>query len=117
MSGVLKIKNITVYTVMNEHAKECWDVLKLLQDNGIPFNHLHYHSTDDMNSTITSLKTWTFSTDHENRFQRDFTKFPIIHWETVNENFDKFMNVAEGFEEFQNSQLMLEKDKILNRIV
>lgn len=117
MFSIVKIKSIHVYTAWNEHAKECWDAMKLLQDNGIPYTHMNYLDDEQMNKVIESLNTWTFSEDGENRFQKTFTKFPIVHWEAVNDNDDKYMNVAEGLEELQNSQLIQLKEKVVNKVV
>lgn len=118
MANLVKIKKIHVYTAMTEDAAECWDVLKLLKDNNLPFTHLNWHDDTELHNVYAPLNTWNYSNDGEGSetFSKEFTRMPIIHWECVYDDDFVGVNAAQGLVELQNSQLMANLDKVVRPV-
>lgn len=112
MANLVKIKKITLYTALTEDAAECYNALKLLKDNNLPFTHLNWRDGEEIHNVFNPLGTWNFF-DGTQQFQKTFTKMPIVHWECVYDNDDVMTNVAEGLTELQNSQLMSNLEKVV----
>ena len=115
MANLVKIKKITVYTAMTADAAECWDAIKLLNDNNVPYNHLNWANDSTIPGLYEALGTWNYF-DGETMSHKTFTKLPIVHWECVYDDDAVATNAAHGFEELQNSQLMANLDKIVQPV-
>ena len=113
MANLVRIRDIHVYTALNEDAAECFNVVKLLQDNNVPFNHLNWKDGSDADNVFAPLNTWNFTSDGVTFEQKTFTKFPIIHWRIIMDDDTNGVNVAVGLTELQNSQLIANLDKIV----
>lgn len=116
MANILKIRNVYLYTAMCDNAQDCWEALKLLKENNIPFVQLNYQDDSNFfteNGTMTNLSTWKFSSDGITSFKKSFTKFPILHWDVLTEDYEKYKNCAEGLDEIKTCDLILNKDKIV----
>lgn len=113
MANLVKLKKVVAYSAMTQDAAECWDVIKLLKDNNIPFQHLSWNDDSQLQGLYDALGTWQFSPDGVTLSQKTFTKLPIVHWEAVYDDDGVYTNVALGFTEFQNSQLIANLDKIV----
>jgi len=112
MANLVKIKKITVYTAMTADAAECWNAVKLLKDNNVPFHHLCWNDDTNLEGLFGALNTWNYF-DGTEMTHKTFTKLPIIHWEGVYDTDDVATNAAQGFAELQNSQLMANLNKIV----
>jgi len=113
MANLVKIKKIALYTALTEDAAECYNAMKLLKDNNVPFSHLNWRDGDEIHNVFTPLNTWNFSDNGEDTHQKVFTKMPIVHWECVYDNDNVLVNAAQGYDELVNSQLMANLDKIV----
>ena len=116
MASIVKLKKITVYTAMTEDAAECWDVLKLLKDNNVPFHHLNWNDDSTLAGLYSALGTWNYFNGTE-FYHKEFTKLPIVHWEAVYDDDNVVTNVASGLTELQSSELMANLDKIVASVV
>jgi len=119
MANLVRIRDVHVYTALGEKAVECVNVLKLLKDNNVPFNHLNW-STDEALSNqqvFEPISTWSWSADAENFEQKvfasDATSLPFVHWRNVFDNDTSSVNCAVGLSELQNSQLFANLDKVV----
>ena len=113
MANLVRIRDVNVYTALGPDAAECYDVVKLLKDNNVPFNHLNWSSTDDASNVFDPLNTWNFTSDGVTFEQKTFTRFPIIHWRIIMDDDTNGVNVAVGLTELQNSQLIANLDKVV----
>jgi hypothetical protein len=115
MANLVKIKKITVYTAMTADAAECWDVLKLLKDNNVPFHHLNWGDDSTLAGLFSALNTWNYFNGTE-FYHKEFTKLPIVHWECVYDDDAVVTNAAEGLAELQASELMANLSKIVQPV-
>jgi hypothetical protein len=118
MANLVKIKKIHIYTAMTEDAAECWEALKLLQDNNLPITHLNWRDDTELHNVYESLSTWNYSdgTVESGVIKKEFNKMPIIHWECVYDDDFVGVNAAQGLTELQNSQLMANLDKVVRPV-
>ena len=115
MANLVKIKKITVYTAMTADAAECWNAVKLLNDNNVPFHHLSWNDGSNLPGLFSALETWNYF-DGVEMTHKTFSKLPIVHWEGVYDDDTVATNASQGFEELQNSQLMANLDKIVQPV-
>jgi hypothetical protein len=117
MANLVKLKKVVVYTAMTADAAECWDAVKLLNDNNIPFQHLNWTDSSQLQGVFDSLATWNYSPDGVELVHKTFTKLPIVHWEAVYDDDNVSTNAAMGLTELQNSQLLANLDKVVRPLV
>jgi len=115
MANLVRIRDVHVYTCFGEKVAECWDVIKLLKDNNIPFTQLNWNNDEDFAAAnvFAPLNTWNYTADGETYENKTFTAVPVVHWKNVFENDVSGINAAQGLTELQNSQLIANLDKVV----
>lgn len=115
MANLVRIRDVHVYTCFGEKVAECWDVMKLLKDNNIPFTQLNWNSDEDfVNANVLApLNTWSYTEDGVNFDTKTLTAVPVVHWKNVFDDDVTGVNVVQGLAELQNSQLILNQDKVV----
>ena len=113
MANLVRIREVVAYTALGPDAAECYEVIKLLKDNNVPFNHLNWNAAEDGANVFEPLGTWNLSSDGVNTENKTFTRFPIVHWKIVMDDDSSGVNVAVGLTELQNSQLIANLDKVV----
>lgn len=113
MANLVKLKKVVIYTAMSADAAECWEAIKLLTDNNIPFQHLNWTDSSQLQGIYDSLGTWNYSNDGATLIHKTFTKLPIVHWEAVYDDDGVYSNACMGLTELQNSQLLTNLDKVV----
>jgi hypothetical protein len=109
---LIKIKNVTLYTAICEHAQDCWYCLSALKKTKIPFNQLHYDNDQLKDGLYKSLSTWKFF-DGKEYFQNEFNRLAIVHWESFYDDEEgPKVNIAVGLNELKESQLFANLDKV-----
>lgn len=107
---LVKIKDVHLYTsirIDEETTAECEAVKKLLTDAGIPFNELWYNNPekDEWVGVFEALGTWTWGYRGA-KGQREFNKFPILHWTDCYDDWSTHVDHAVGLSEIQESSLL-----------
>ena len=109
---LIKIKNVTLYTAICEHAQDCWYCLSALRKTKIPFNQLNYNDDQLLEGVYTPLSTWNYF-DSEEYFQKEIDRLAIVHWESFYDDEEgPKVNIAVGLNELKESQLFANLDKV-----
>ncbi len=77
--AITKLDDIHLYTGLTEHAQQCWDMKKYLQDNGVKFQNLHYADDAQHPSVFKPLSTWWPNIV-------EFNAFPILVYTEVHDD-------------------------------
>lgn len=86
---------------------ECDAARALLTQAGVKFIELWYNdpNVDERKPALESLSTWTWKGSR----QRQFTRFPILHWTEHYDDWSTEVDHAAGVAEIQASSLLSNK--------
>lgn len=106
---LVKIKNICIYTAFYKNVGECFNAIKLLKENNIPYDLTHLNDDSRLYELFETF---------EKLYQRPINtinKLPVVTWISFYENSlsTEVVNIAVGLEEIQNSELMNNLDKLV----
>lgn len=103
MADLVKIKDVYLYVALTEHAQECYDIKKILNDNNIPYTLLPYVDEVQHEGIFDALATWTFKGGQRSRV--DF-RFPLVYWTNLYDDYETDIELAIGLNEFNASGLI-----------
>lgn len=112
MANLVKISKVYLIVGLGdtpEVAADCVVAKNMLDQNGIKYTILHYADKVDHDANCKALSTWTWGIDFH---QRTLTKFPIVYWTEYFDDYERFLDVAEGSVELAASALIKNKDKV-----
>lgn len=95
--SIIKIKDVCLCTGLIKDNNENRTAYDFLKDNNVNFVHLAYWDPGQHESVFSSLQTW----DKTKKVDR----FPILHYNTVDENYDIKAVVLVGLDEIKNNDL------------
>lgn len=113
MANLLRIREVTIYATLDEHAAEAHQVKELLKTHNVPVINLFWGEPEEAARNFEPLSSWSWTVDGETHTQRTFDRFPIVTWKNVFDNDVIGLNNAVGLEELQNSQLIANLDKVV----
>lgn len=113
MANLVRIRDVYIYTALNENAADCVEAVNLLKLNNIPFQNIFYGDTDSANAALEPLKTWNWSADGSSYSTKESLSYPLVHWKNVFDDDTSCVNCAVGLTELQNSQLFANLDKVV----
>lgn len=106
MTNLVKIKDVCVYSAMNEHALECYEIKKRLTQEGVSFKDLYYGDDTQHETIFKALSTWNW----KDNVHVEFSRFPIVHWQNIYDDYTQDLEVVNSLEDFLNSPLMKNSD-------
>lgn len=108
-----KISHVEVYTAMCENAQECWDMLKLVRDAGIPHSHLNWHNETTIPQIVQSTKDQSFFNGEEWFSCENLESVPFVKWSVLYDDVTIRQNIATSIAELTNSQLWENLNKVV----
>lgn len=106
MANIVKISEVVVYSGLTADAGDCFACKKMLDDNGIKYQLLHYADESQHVDNFAALSTWSFGPDYN---QYTFTKFPLVIWKEFYDDYERWLNVAQSSTELAVSTLIKNK--------
>jgi hypothetical protein len=103
MAEIVKITQVSLMVGITAGAAECYACKKILDDNGIKYQLLHYGDESTHANHFDALSTWPFGPQFE---QRTFTDFPIITWKEYYDDYERWLQVAQSSKELAESSLL-----------
>lgn len=113
MANLVRIRDVYLYTAMNETAADCVAAMNLLKTNDVPFTHIFYGDAEAAAAALEPLKTWNWTADGVGYSTRDNLVYPVVHWRVIFDDDTNGVNCSVGLEDLQNSQLLANLDKLV----
>lgn len=95
------IANIYLYTGLSSTGADSAEALAWMQDNNIPFEHLHYGDPAHHPNVFEALSTWTF-----NGANIELTEFPFVIYEERHDDYSTVLQCLYGLDAIKNSNLV-----------
>lgn len=108
MANLVRIKEVYLYVGFTDTAAFCYEVKKLLDDNGIKYILLAYTDDSAHAGVFGALNSWAWGREARNEV---FTNFPIVTWKECFDDFESSVECATTKEQVE-SKLLSNKNLI-----
>jgi hypothetical protein len=96
--SIVKIKEVCLCTGLTKDNNENRSAYDFLKENNIDFVHLAYWDPGQHDNVFSSLQTWDTT--------KKVDRFPIVHYHTIDENYDMKTVVLVGLDELKKSNIV-----------
>jgi len=98
MANLVRIENVYLYVGWTETVADSYAAMKLLNAAGVKYTLMHYADETQHKANQEALSTWVFKSG-----RKTFTDYPILHWDELYDDYNRYVEGAAGLDEIKTA--------------